>query len=400
MLFRRDDVGLTVATWMTGPAIGWPRTGLGRAALERIMDVDVPSASGRAPVFIQPVVTIWKGMASLSAMSTIGTIARALAGARPLAWLHRLPLWQGTLVLGYHRVLPDAATTALDPGVVSASRSSFAEQLRVLARHFDVVGTDALEVPQERPARRVVLTFDDGYRDNYEVAFPLLREHGLPATFFLATGFLDRPAVAWWDELAWMVRTSTRTALEADEWLPDRLPLDGDRRAAVTAVTSLYKSLPTARSEAFLDHCAQVTGAGRCPESLAQDLWMTWDMAAQMRDAGMEIGGHTVTHPVLAHADVERQRAEVEGCRDRLHERLGVQMASFAYPVGLRGAFDFRTREVLRRAGVRRAFSLYGGMLAGAPDDALDVPRASVGLDAGDAAWRAAVALPRQFARW
>jgi peptidoglycan/xylan/chitin deacetylase (PgdA/CDA1 family) len=333
-------------------------------------------------------------------MSTIGTVAVALAGSSSLAWLHRLPLWRGTLVLAYHRVLPDHSDTPLDQGVVSATRSSFVEQLRVLARHFDVVGTEALDAPDGRPSRRVVLTFDDGYRDNYDIAFPLLQEHGLPATFFLTTGFLDRPAVPWWDELAWMVRASPRAALEADEWLPAPVPLVADRRAAVTALTSLYKSLPTARTEAFLEHCAQVTAAGRCPDSLAQDLWMTWDMAAEMRDAGMGIGGHTVTHEVLARASEERQRAEIEGCQERLRDRLGVSMSSFAYPVGLRDAFDDRTRELLRRADVRHAFSLYGGMLRRAPDDPLDIPRASVGLVAGDAMWRAALALPARFARW
>ncbi len=333
-------------------------------------------------------------------MSTLGSVAAALVGARPLAWLHRLPLWHGTLVLAYHRVMPDGAGTALNRGVISATRSGFAEQLRVLSRHFEVVGAESLHVPSTRLSRRVMLTFDDGYRDNYEVAFPLLREHGLPATFFLTTGFLDRPEVAWWDELAWMVRTSPRTELEADEWLPASVPLQGDRRAAVAAVTTRYKSLDVAHAEAFLRHCGQVTGAGRCPAALAQDLWMTWDMAAEMRDAGMGIGGHTVTHPVLARAGVERQWAEVDGCRQRLEERLGVPMELFAYPVGLRDAFGHSTRHLLRRAEVRHAFSLYGGMLRGAPGDPLDVPRASVGLDAGAGMWRAAVAMPGRFARW
>ena len=333
-------------------------------------------------------------------MSILGRTAAALAGARPLSWLLRLPLWHGTLVLGYHRVLPDGADTPLDRGVVSATRSGFAEQLRVLARHFEVVDASALDAPPARPSRRVLLTFDDGYRDNHDVVLPLLREHGLPATFFLTTGLLDDPRVPWWDELAWMVRTSPRPVLEADEWLPAAVPLEGDRRTAAAALTARYKSLPVERTEAFVEHCGRVTGSGRCPDSLAEGLWMTWDMAAALRDAGMGIGGHTVTHPVLARAGAERQEAEIEGCRQRLEERLGIAMTLFAHPVGLPDAFDGTTRRLLRTAGVRYAFSLHGGMLSAAPADPLDVPRASVGVGAGSRGWQAALALPGRFARW
>ena len=123
-------------------------------------------------------------------------------------------------------------------------------------------------------------------------------------------------------------------------------------------------------------------------------------MAAEMRAAGMVFGGHTATHPVLARADEEVQRWEIETCAQRLREQLGIAMRYFAYPVGLRDTFDVTTRRILRAAGVEIAFSLYGGYVRGRMPDRYDVPRASVGIGTDARAFRAALTLPQLFARW
>jgi peptidoglycan/xylan/chitin deacetylase (PgdA/CDA1 family) len=326
--------------------------------------------------------------------------AATLMGSRPLGWLARIPLWRGTLVLAYHRIARDPGDIEFDPGVYSATAAGFDAQLQFLATHLDIVGPEELERLGDAPGRRVVITFDDGYRDNYELALPLLRRHGLTATFFLATGFLDDPRVPWWDELAWIAKRSSRPRIDPGEWLDRPLPLDGDRKAAIAELARVYKSLDTDRTDAFLDHCANVAGTGRCAPGLAEDMWMTWEMAAELRDAGMTIGGHTVTHPVLARADVARQREEIEGCRQRMADRLGLPMPYFAYPVGLPDSFDDATKALLPEAGVRMAFSLYGGYSRRGDRDPYDVPRASVSIVMRPHDFRAVLSSPRFFARW
>ncbi|MEO8092011.1 MAG: polysaccharide deacetylase family protein [bacterium] len=329
------------------------------------------------------------------------TMAEALVGSPAMEWLLKLPsLWRGVLVLAYHRIQESDQETPFDSGVFSATPSTFEAQLRFLTRHFQVVSPESIKRNPDSLGRRVVVTFDDGYRDNYELAFPLLREYGMPATFFLATGFLDNPRVPWWDELAWMVRRSPRRVLEDREWFGGRLLLDGDRRPAIDELTRTYKSLPTERTEAFLDFCADAAGTGRCDASAGADLWMTWEMAAELRDAGMTIGGHTATHPVLGRARPEVQSREVEECARRLREKLGVSIRFFAYPVGLIESFDDSTRRILREAGVELAFSLYGGYLRPGRLDPYDVPRASVGRGTSPSGFRAMLTFPRLFARW
>lgn len=311
----------------------------------------------------------------------------------------RLPLWRGALVLNYHRLF-DGRPSLFHPGLFSATSDRLERQLVLIKRHFDVISADELIRTYDSPGRKVVITFDDGYRDNYEIAFPVLRRHGVPATFFLTTGFLDHPRVPWWDELAWMVHRSERDSIDGSAWFSGALAFEGTRQSAIDALNAVYKALPATRTEDFLDFCADATGSGRCDPDAGSDLWMTWQMAADMRDAGMSIGGHTQSHPVLARLDRERQEKEIAECARRLDEQLGVTMRLFSYPVGFRDSFDTFTRECLRRHGVQAAFSLYGGYVRPGRVDPYDLPRASVGLGTGQREFASMLAMPWVFARW
>jgi peptidoglycan/xylan/chitin deacetylase (PgdA/CDA1 family) len=310
--------------------------------------------------------------------------------------------WRGLLVLCYHRIL-DGDSPPVPPGRRSATQYQLDEQLRLLNRYFEVVAPrELLDRPALRGRRLVAVTFDDGYRDGHALALPVLRAHGVRAGFFVATGYVDRPRAAWWDEIAWMVRSSVRPGLPTGRWLTRPLQFDArNRDAAIVALTDVYKGLPGQQTEPFLDFLAEATGSGRCDPAEAADDWMTWGMIRELRDAGMDIGGHTVNHPVLAHLDGDQQQAEIDGCRRRLRDELGVAMKLFAYPVGLPGSFDGRTRDCLASAGVELAFSLHGGYTADIPWDPYDIPRTSVVVsDALPANFRATVTLPQVFARW
>ena len=311
------------------------------------------------------------------------------------ALLRLAPAWRGLVVLNYHRV-GTPGDSPLDRDLWNATVEDFDAQVAFLARNFDVVGPE--DAGPRAAARRVLITFDDGYRDNHAAALPILRAHGATATFFLATGFLDRSHLAWWDEVAWMVRTSAR----------ERILVDGvavafdepDRAAAVAALLDRAKALPGSELAGFLDRVARATGTGRAPETAADGQWMTWPMARDLLAAGMSVGGHTVTHPILANLDTDAQREEIMGCRARLRAELGVPMRWFSYPNGDRGSFDAHTRALLADAGVELAFSFDGGFLRrGAPWDPYDVPRIAVGPRTAGDAFAATVTLPQVFIR-
>jgi peptidoglycan/xylan/chitin deacetylase (PgdA/CDA1 family) len=308
---------------------------------------------------------------------------------------------RGALVLAYHRFrTPQRPPVPSDPDAVAAD--ALDAQMRHLRRHFDVVGPEDLPAALAgRRERVVVVTVDDGYRDGYEIAFPVFAAHGVPATFFVATGFPDGEARAWWEELRRIVERAAVPSLPRSRWLPEALPLRGPaREPAIRLLQRIYARLPSGETAAFLEHVGRAAGTGRLPADPG-GTWMTWDEIRELRRGGMRIGGHTAHHPVLSRLAPGAQRDEVARCRARLEEEVGVPMRWFAYPVGARDTFDRHTGAALRDHGVEFAFSCYGGWASPGVDvDPYDVPRATVGAGLDLPGFRRLTGLPAAFARW
>jgi peptidoglycan/xylan/chitin deacetylase (PgdA/CDA1 family) len=301
--------------------------------------------------------------AALLERSGLGALAR------------RLPLWRGVIVLGYHRI-GDLTASALDRGVYSASEEAFGAQLDALSKSFDVIALGDFEATARDPrARAVLITFDDGYRDQLDLAARMLHERGLPAAFFLTTGFLDGGRLAWWDEIAWIVRAG------------------GDGEDAVKEQLERYRELPGEAGEEFLERLAEASGTGR-PDPAELAPWMSWDGARELLRLGHSVGGHTVTHPILARLGEEGQRLEIGGCLQRLRAELGVPVDTFAYPSGHPGSFDGTTTSLLSEHGVEWAFSFRGGWQRPGRADPGDVRRIGVFADHPTPLVSATVSLP------
>jgi peptidoglycan/xylan/chitin deacetylase (PgdA/CDA1 family) len=315
--------------------------------------------------------------------------------------MRRAARWPGLFVFNYHRV-GDRDAQPWDRGLWSADAETFDAQVAALSSCADIVSMHDIPelVGRGRRGRHVLLTFDDGYRDNYEIAYPILRRYGATAAFFIATGFLDRPHVAWWDEIAWMVRRAPRPTIEGVPHDNSRLSCEpGEIERTIVTLVEHYKVLPGEQTGGYLERVAAATGSRRCGEQEALESWMNWDMVREMRAARMDIGGHTVSHPILARLDPAEQEQEIRGCASRLATEVGEPMRSFAYPVGARDTFTETTQRLLGESGVELAFSFYGGF--GHFDDwhPMDVPRMHVGYGMQAAELEAALGLPMLFTR-
>jgi peptidoglycan/xylan/chitin deacetylase (PgdA/CDA1 family) len=325
--------------------------------------------------------------------------ARALSATGVALLLRKLNIWPGVVSLAYHRI-GEPCASPFDHDVWSTTPEQFDAQVRYLKRNFAVIGpADLPDVLKARQSRCVLITFDDGYRDNYTHAFPILKSHGVGATFFVSTGFIDSPRPSWWDEIAWMVRISGRRGVPAGRWLPAPLLFDrpGCHRA-IRHLLSVYKGLEGDDAAGFMEYLADATGTGRCGNSASSGTWMTWDMLRQMRREGMWIGGHTMNHPILARLVPDDQRAEIRGCAARLQHELGQPMKWFSYPRGKRDSFNQATRQCLADAGVEFAFSYYGGFSRFDRFDPYDIRRSAVEMDVTRPWFEAMLALPQVFA--
>lgn len=313
------------------------------------------------------------------------------------AALARVARRPGLVVLAYHRI-GDAANQPFDDELFSASADDFRAQLRHLQRHVDVISASTLleatrhgRLELSRPS--ALITFDDGYRDNCDVAMPILRELGLPAVFFIAAGYIDSRRLTWWDRVACIVKQSARPSLTLS--YPEPLTVDlrnGGRPAAIRQILRAYKRTPDvddARFFAMLEHEAGVTAQG-VPGS--SDLFMTWDQVRTLVSAGMEIGGHTYNHPVLSRVPADAQRHELSHAKQRIEAETGVEVRLMAYPVGGREAFTTVTQQLAADTGYRAAFSYYGGVNRPGDSGLFDLKREAVDRDDSLAMFRYRVA--------
>ncbi|HEX2087323.1 MAG TPA: polysaccharide deacetylase family protein [Solirubrobacteraceae bacterium] len=314
------------------------------------------------------------------------------------ALLRRVGTWDGLLVLNYHRV-GEPLESPLDRGLFSATEEQLEQEMALLAANYDVVSIDDVAAVLRRPrGRHVLVTFDDGYRDNHDAALPVLRRAGIPAAFFIATGFIDRPRLPWWDEIAYLLRNSPHADLPPGPCFSGGIELEPDREVAINLVLSAYKTADGDTADELLAYVRAVTDTP--PDERREDLWMTWDMVRALRDAGMTIGAHTVDHPVLGRVPEERQRREIAGSLERLEEELGERPRAFSYPVGMPGSYDETTKRLLREHGVEMAFEFQGGLQRPIDIDPFALRRVSVAYTMPLARFQAMLVLPQRFGRW
>lgn len=313
--------------------------------------------------------------------------------------MRRAKSWRGLLVLNYHR-LARCHDDVLDRGVWSSTPERFSSQIAFLKSQGDLIDPADLTadlVSSAARSRTIMLTFDDGYRDNYDLALPLLRDAGAKAVFFIVTGPIDNPRPLWWDEIAWLVRGSKLKQLShaGHHW---RLSDESHREHVIEQLLRQYKKLPTAETEAFMSGLARAVGSPRMPAEMARDLWLTWDEVREMAAAGMTIGGHTVNHPLLSRSDPHRIESEIRDCERRLREELGRPMHWFSYPVGAQSAFTPTIKRVLQEAGVQWACSQYGGFQRPGELDPWNVRRVPVERWMAGPQFKTLVAVPGLFA--
>ena len=264
---------------------------------------------------------------------------------------------QGLSILIYHRVLPQK--DPLFPEEID--RVDFDRQLRILKSMFTVIPLiDAVRHVKAGtlPANAACITFDDGYADNAEVALPVLQAHGLSATFFVATGFLDGGRM-WNDTVIEVVRRYPGAVLDASAIGLGCHPLSstGARQQAISSLIGQLKYVPM--DERLVEVGRLVALAGI---DLPDDLMMTSDQVRQLQRAGMDIGGHTVNHPILAKLSSAQARAEIAHGKQTLEQITGAPVALFAYPNGKPGA-DYSAEHVamIRELGFEGAVSTSRG---------------------------------------
>lgn len=273
------------------------------------------------------------------------------------------------VILNYHRILESP-----DPLLASEpDAASFRWQMQVLADCFTVLplheALAALDSGQV-PPRAVCITFDDGYRSTHDVALPILREFGFPATVFVTTGFIDTGSM-WNDRILEVLRTTTAHHLDLEDVGLGSYPLGtlDQRRNAVQVLTEKAKYLAPAMRQDLVNRL-DLLGSRAYREPM-----LTRDMIRTLASQGIEIGAHTVSHPILTSVPDADALQELAESKRELEAITGRPVRYFAYPNGKRGMdFDERHIAMARKTGFEAAFTTALGA-AGKADDRHALPR-------------------------
>jgi peptidoglycan/xylan/chitin deacetylase (PgdA/CDA1 family) len=279
--------------------------------------------------------------------------------------LSQLPARDSLLVLNYHRIgNPD--DDLFDPGVFSATADQFNEQVSYLKNHVSLVTLDEalafIEGTNKEKNRRcrVLITFDDGYLDNYEIAYPVLSAQGAQGVFFLATSMVGSCEAPWWDHIAYLVKTARRRRFQLRYPMDLTVNLDEKGLAeSLRAILRHYKLPENSDPARFIRELEEESKGEALPRT--QRRFLNWDEAREMSKGGMAMGSHTHSHTVLSQLSTDQQREELTKSRTILKEQLGVEVDVLAYPVGGKTSFTYETQTLAREAGFRAGFSFYGG---------------------------------------
>lgn len=280
-------------------------------------------------------------------------------------------------VLTYHRVDEPARRPWLDPGLISAVPKEFDEQMAYLAAHYQpVTVSDILAAVKSRnikdlPPRAVLVTFDDGYCDFLEQAWPILKRHKIPATLFVPTAYPNhQEQTFWWNDLYQVIQNTHKEILNTSIGtfvLTDNV----SRNQAYQRLKNYMKTLN--HSEAILivrELCSQFA-----VQPAANNV-LSWDALRKLNKEGLTLGAHTRTHPLLNRISLEEVREEVVGSFQDLQREIGFALPIFAYPSG---EFSDDVVNILKHEGFSLAFTTERGINQLATMNPLRMQRINVG---------------------
>jgi peptidoglycan/xylan/chitin deacetylase (PgdA/CDA1 family) len=269
------------------------------------------------------------------------------------------------LILYYHRVVKDNEVEGLWDRNMCVELERFDEQMKFLSERYvpmgeeDIIG--CIEDRSNLPEHSVWVTFDDGYKDNYTNAFPVLEKYGIPATFFVTTGYVNKETICVEDYIPYAVAKTSRKELRLPAGGRELvLPLDsGEARSR--AVATLWRLVE--RGGMSLDERHETLVAGLdVPAEDACGVFLDWPDLMEMREAGQSVGAHTVKHIALSSMPDEDILDVMTASKHEIEERLGISVRTFAYPNGKRKDFNLAAcAPILKSCGFSLGVTTIGG---------------------------------------
>lgn len=274
-------------------------------------------------------------------------------------------LWANSLtVLNYHRIDELQNNPDNFQPNISATPADFDQQMSYLSHWFAVVSLQDVTnwILRDKPLPRyaALITFDDGYLDNYTNAFPILKKYNFPAVIYLTSGHIDSNRPFYWDLVAYCF-----THTEKDKILfPDGIErgwvsLDEKNQISKQWIESM-KILKEDQKQHWISKIPENLNVS-IPDNYFKNLMMNWNQVREMNASNIDFGAHTVTHPILTRISPEQVRTEISDSKKKIEQELGKPVTSLAYPNGMKADFNDTVINLTKETGFSTAFTLLNG---------------------------------------
>ncbi len=281
-------------------------------------------------------------------------------------------------VFNYHRIRESNKNILFDRGVYGPNINRFKQEMRWIKKETRVLSEpELIEIlSHNRPLTEncSLVTFDDGYRDSFELAFPILHSLKMPASFFIPTWHLTERKLGWWDIVAYLIKQSKKdsfTFREEEICLSKGLFL-------INKLIGQIKEMETTRINGFITSLSEATGVPMPSAEVQSKELMTWDQIRELKKNGMSIGSHSHNHIILSKENIFDLRTELKTSKEILEKELQCEVNSIAYPVGGYSHFDIETKNITKELGFKIGYSYLTGINYFGKIDPFDVKRIGI----------------------
>jgi peptidoglycan/xylan/chitin deacetylase (PgdA/CDA1 family) len=269
------------------------------------------------------------------------------------------------IIFNYHRIYSQPLLTQYNEGVFAHSEDVFLAQMKWIKNNFNILSEDELinilDGKVTLTGRNAMITFDDGYIDNFELAFPILQYMQIPATFFIPCNQIEGITLPWWDQVSYLLKTSKKETISFNGTkfhIRCRTQLIKD---TINDVLRIFKNSPVVEVPELLKNLV-ISCETPLPEQVnLNKQFMNWSQIKEVSTKKITIGSHTMNHNTLANLSEDEQREELKQSKNVLESKVDKTINSVAYPVGGPTAFSKVTTEIAKDVGYKLGYSFING---------------------------------------
>ena len=271
------------------------------------------------------------------------------------------------IILAYHRVMPEVENFPFDSKLISATPSQFEWQVKYIKSHYNLISFDDLvklrESGEPLPERSIIITFDDGFDDNYLYAFPILKKHDAKASFFISTDYIGSDKIFWFDWVAFLCNKLQKDIVLEVRPNGDSVELSRTQHKTemVQSCLSFLKRISDEDRKEVIKQLESAVKKGAVKSEFSRA--MSWEMVKYMHDSAFaEIGSHAKSHAILSQLNDEELSIEVDESRGIICNQLSSKCSTLSYPVGGATAYNDNVVEAVKKAGYDYAVTYMPGL--------------------------------------